>query len=406
MSWRSWDGPPEQRRLTEVAARRSGWFLRHTSLRRLANMATAVAEYVGKRDRIVAWPVVLKIDISPLCNLRCPTCVHADPGGSEALESQSFHAGQLMTIDQYRRIIDECGDKSAAVSLCYLGDPLVHPDLFRMCGIAREAGLNVHISTNLSFPLTDERIRQLVTSGLTHLSVCVDGMSQATYQLTRVGGRVDWVLSNLERICSFRREIRQAYPRVEVQYIKFRHNVDELEEARLRFREIGVDDVTEFWGSLHNYVDCDPGTYAVRGPKEKRLLPWCYWPYLFMVIKYNGDVIPCCNHRVGAQYGRTDDPRTMGNVFETSVREVWNSPQYRVLRRLVSDPGLVKSDTSLEASFCCDCPRLFDTDRGDNRRHAQQYAFEDLYEIGPNGTPVRKRHDSSAAALAPRRDGR
>ncbi len=406
MKWRSWDGPPEQRRLAEIAARRSGWFLQHTSPLRLANMAIAVAQYAGKCDRIVAWPVVLKIDISPLCNLRCPTCVHADPGGNEALESQSFHAGQLMTVDQYRRIIDECGDKSAAVSLYYLGDPLVHPDLFRMCGIAREAGLNVHISTNLSFPLTDERIAQLVRSGLTHLSVCVDGMSETTYQLTRVGGRVDYVLSNLKRICSFRREAGQVHPRIEVQYIKFQHNLNELDDARLRFQEIGVDEAVAFWGSLHNYVDCDPGTYAVRAPKRKRLLPWCYWPYLFMVIKYNGDVIPCCNHRVGAQYSSTADARTVGNVFRTSVREVWNSPEYRAVRRLVRNPGLVESDASLEASFCYDCPRLFDTDRGENLRHGQQHTFEDLYEIGPNGTPVRRRPDSSAATLVPRRDAR
>lgn len=369
-------------------------------------MAIALAEYVGKRDRIVAWPIVLRIDISPLCNLRCPTCIHADPGRNEVLESQSFHAGQLMTVDQYRRIIDECGSKSASVSLYAFGDPLVHPHLFRMCRIAREAGLNVHISTNLSFPLTDQRIERLVKSGLTHLSVCVDGMSQAVYQLTRVGGRIDWVLSNLERICSFRRATGQVHPRIEVQYIKFQHNVDELDEALMRFEEIGVDEVTTFWGSLHNYVDCDPGTYAVHGPKKERFLPWCYWPYLSMAIKYNGDVIPCCNHRVGAQYSSTADPRTVGNVFRTSVREVWNSPEYRAVRRLVCNPGLVESDASLEASFCCDCSRIFDTDQGENIRHGQQYAFEDLYEVGPNGTPVRRRHDSSAASLAARNGAR
>ena len=55
-----------------------------------------------------------------------------------------------MTVDQYQRIIDEIKGKSAAVSLYYLGDPLVHPDLDKMCRIAADAGLEVHLSARTS----------------------------------------------------------------------------------------------------------------------------------------------------------------------------------------------------------------------------------------------------------------
>lgn len=49
----------------------------------------------------------------------------------------------------------------------YAGDPLVHPDLDRMCRIAHDAGVNSHINTNFSFPLSDARIDSIVASGLT-----------------------------------------------------------------------------------------------------------------------------------------------------------------------------------------------------------------------------------------------
>ena len=77
-----------------------------------------------------------------------------------------------------------------AVSMYYLGDPLMHPDLDEMCRITSNGGLNAHISSNFSFSLTDERLRSLVLSGLTHLTVCVDGFSHETYSRTRVGGRL------------------------------------------------------------------------------------------------------------------------------------------------------------------------------------------------------------------------
>ena len=368
-------------------------------------MAIGATQFAGKREKVLAWPVALKIDISPLCNLRCTVCIHAHPNGNKTLEKQEFHRAQRMTVSQYRLIIDEIKGKSTAVSLYNLGDPLMHPDLDEMCRIAHDAGINVHISTNFSFPLKDNRIRRLVRSGLTHLTVCVDGLSQEKYQLTRVGGRIDWVLSNLRRVCLFRREYGQIYPKVEVQYIKFQHNLDEEEKAKCLFQEIGVDQVTAFWGNLHNCTDCDPGTYTVHGPKKKELLPQCFWPYFSMLIKYNGDVIPCCNYRSGMQYTGTDNPQALGNIFETSIREVWNSPKYRELRRLVSNPELIESATSLEESFCYGCPVIFDTDVRKNERSGRLYTFEELYTIGDKGTPVRTQYQKlSCPVVSPSND--
>ncbi|HAG81051.1 MAG TPA: hypothetical protein DCL61_07730, partial [Cyanobacteria bacterium UBA12227] len=207
------------------AGRRKGWLIENLSLQKLLNMGVGVLQFAFKRERMLSWPVIVKIDISPLCNLKCTFCVHAAANGDPVLEEQRFRPSQKMTLEQYRSIIDQIAGRSTAVSLYYLGDPLVHPDLEEMCRIARKAGLNVHISTNFSFLLTDERVQQLVNSGLTHLTVCVDGLDQQKYQLTRVGGRLDWVLSNLRRVCNYRREQGRIYPKVEVQYIKFQHNL-------------------------------------------------------------------------------------------------------------------------------------------------------------------------------------
>jgi MoaA/NifB/PqqE/SkfB family radical SAM enzyme len=390
---------PRAESLARSTKRRLDWFTNNLTARKLMNMRAAAEAFVLKRERLTSLPVFVRIDIAPLCNLSCTICVHADPNGNPALEKQEFHRGQWMTVEQYRRIVDEIKGRSTGVSLYYLGDPLVHPGLDEMCTIAHDAGLNVHYSTNFSFRLSDQRIRRIVTSGLTHLTVCVDGLSQEKYELTRVGGHVDLVISNLRRVCEHRAELGRRAPYVEVQYIKYQHNLDELEEARRLFLGFGVDQVYELWGGLHNYTDRDPGNYTVYGPNRNKWLPQCHWPHFFTQIKYNGDVLPCCCFRLGQQYTATGDPRCVGNVFKTSLCEVWNSVQYQQVRRLVCNPQSSKSDAALRENFCDACPRLFDTDYWEKTcRFGNDYSFEELYTIGVNGRPVRRRDVPPVAA--------
>lgn len=341
--------------------RRQAWLLRGLTPRKIANLGLGVVDYALKREKMSALPVMVKIDISPLCSLKCPACVHSDSSDNEILKRQDFKSSQKMGLDDFRKIIAEVKGRTAAVSLYYLGDPYVHPQHDEMCRIARDAGLNVHSSTHFSYGFSDERLRKIVKSGLTHLTVCVDGLTQATYGRTRIGGKIDQVLSNLKRLLDIRREMNSAYPKVEIQYLKFDHNLHELEPARKLLTQWGVDQFEEMWGITGNFTDTDPGRIAVEGPKKGKFLPMCFWPYSGMVVKWNGDAIPCCSFRHGDQYAKDGDSRAIGNVFKDGLKGVWNSEQYQAIRRSVSTPKKYDTDKKLEGNFCQGCPVLFNT---------------------------------------------
>lgn len=376
--------------LIQTTWRRRHWLFVRLRPAHVWNLLLGVWAFVRKQERVRQLPSVVKIDISPICNLRCTVCVHADPNGSDALERQKFAPGHKMSVGQFREIIDQIRGRTATVSLYTWGDPLTHPDLDEMCSIAYEAGLQVHISTNFSFSLKDDRIRSLVSSGLTHLTVCVDGLSQEKYERTRVGGRIDRVIDNLRRVVRFRRELGRDLPKVEIQYIKFQHNLDELETARTLGAEIGADQFADFWGALHNYADREPENYATLGPKPNRILPQCYWPHFSMVIKYNGDVIPCCEHRMAAQHMTGGDSRVFGNVFESGVAEIWNGHAYREARRIVSNPQVVAAEPGLRRHFCDGCFVIFNTEIKKTARWASDHAWEDVFEMDDRGRPRRK----------------
>jgi len=379
-------------RVLKDISRRHGWFLENLTAKKLANLLIAGAEFGLKREEMSAWPVMIKVDISPLCNLRCPTCVHAFPGDNSPalLKRQSFSARQRMPLENFQKIVSEVSGKTMALSLYYLGDPLIHPDLVAICRAAWRGGLNTHISTNFSFDLSDHQISELIDSGLTHLTVCVDGLTAGTYERTRVGGRLQVVLDNLERLMALRRGKQSTYPKVEVQFIKFQHNVHELESALQRFHALGVDQVTDYWGALHNYVDRSAEMYSVGAPKANKWLPQCLWPHFSMLIKWDGEVIPCCTHRHADQYAQDGDTRGVGNVFQTSIRDIWNGPEYRRLRRMAANPEKVGEDPSLREMFCDRCPALFETTIESVKRKGNTTRWEDLYVFDSKGRAVRR----------------
>ncbi len=384
------------RQVLQTTWRRRAWLFGQVSPGQLANLATATKDFVLKRETTKALPAVVKIDITPTCNLACTMCVHAAPTGDERMDDQVFKSSHRMDIDRYREIIDQVRGKALAVSLYTWGDPMTHPQLNEMARIAADANLECHISTNFSFKLSDQQIRDLVTSGLTHLTACVDGLTQEEYEKTRVGGRIDWVLDNVRRVMEVRRELGRKHPILEVQYIKFQHNVHEVEKARELLEGWGIDQFSTFWGALHNLGDIMPDRYETYGPKKNGTLPTCYWPHFSTVIKYNGDVIPCCEHRAAAQHVGQDsrldaEARTLGNIFESSLEEIWNSEDYQQVRRLVNDPERCETEPELKKTFCDGCFVCFETSiNEDSRIWGNDTAFEEVYQLDEKGKPHRK----------------
>jgi MoaA/NifB/PqqE/SkfB family radical SAM enzyme len=344
----------------------------------LPRITKAGLSMLTHRKYSTSYPLFLKIDLSPLCNIHCATCIHANipkellkkENAHELLSLQQFNSSQRMPLDHYRKIIDEVKGKTLSVVLHYLGDPYMFPDLDEASLIAYKAGMRVHVGSNFSYKFSDERINSIINSGVTDLTVCVDGLTQELYERTRVGGKIDLVLNNLERLCQRRRELQSKRPHIEVQYIRFDHNKHEETAIKEKVLAIGVDQFSTLNGYTINYVNRDPcsGIYKVRDPLQPKRFgfPNCHWPYTSMVIRYDGEVIPCCYYRLGSQYANGIKPITLGNVFDSGVKTIWNSKAYQELRKQIFDGSIMPDN-----SFCYGCDRLF------------QFECENRYFVDP-----------------------
>ena len=341
--------------------------------------------YTGAVD-VKSYPYYLCMDPCDLCQLRCPTC----PTGIEN-EGRKEAAGQrfiyrntrsMMSPELFDALLDEMGDYLFLIMFYNYGEPLLNKHLPEFIKKASARDIETEVHSNLSLPLTDQQIEAVMASGLDYLNASIDGFSQETYQIHRVGGNLDLVKRNLERLAAERKRVG-ARTIITYKMLVFRHNEHEIPAARRYCEKLGIrflygDAFIDNPAWLPSYRVNEPpyfseGDVAARvsewdkaghadyfGDHEKRpywsLFPktadagapdFCEWHYGFSVVTAGGPVAPCC-----ATSKERDD---FGTVVpgETRFADVWNNARLRKSRGAFAGKaveGLEKVD-----SVCLRC---------------------------------------------------
>ncbi len=163
-----------------------------------------------------------QIDVAGTCNLRCLSC----PRGN-------FHpqpAKGFMSPDSFARVLDKIRRDDpfvGAVALYNFGEPLLHPDLPEIIGLARAAGVRTAVSSNLNFRLD---FAPAVAAGPAWFRVSTSGWGDS-YEVTHTGGRWPLFLKNLRRLRDLRAEHAPDMD-VEVFYHIYRDRHDDFRKMR------------------------------------------------------------------------------------------------------------------------------------------------------------------------------
>jgi radical SAM protein with 4Fe4S-binding SPASM domain len=230
----------------------------------------------------------------------------------------------FMKMALYRKIIDEICNYSREVrekeiELFHFGESLLHPDYAEMIAYASRAGLKMVLSVNAP-DLKPGLAKQILDSRPHRLVISLDGVDDKTYKQIR-GKNADFSAAE-QNIDALYRLVRQADYRtdISIRMIVMKMNADKLPEFQSRFRKRGFDvDLRAFfpWGERDL---ADLGHYEKYPPN----MP-CPFPWQHLVIQWDGSVVPCCRDYNGAI--------PLGNVNETSLKEIWDSARYRLFRQ-------------------------------------------------------------------------
>jgi MoaA/NifB/PqqE/SkfB family radical SAM enzyme len=219
----------------------------------------------------------------------------------------------------------------------------------------RRSGINTYLTTNLSLPLKDERIMELIDSGISMIIVAVDGVSDETFGQQRVGGKWDLVKDNIRRLGEYKARSGRRWPHLVLQYLTFDFNAHETVAARKFAADAGFDDVHFIRGDTTPWTERRRLRLGVE-QKRARLLPHCAWPYFSMVVSSSGQVSPCCISRMDDYHRRSTVPRSMGNILEERISSIYLNSAYRSARRLSANP--TRHSKEAPGHFCEGCGDL------------------------------------------------
>ncbi|MFQ5872442.1 MAG: radical SAM/SPASM domain-containing protein [Dehalococcoidia bacterium] len=313
------------------ASHRAMLGFRYFSFKRFLNFWLIELQlYVGA-TRVRGYPYEWETDTTNICQLKCPLC-HTGLDNIRRLKG-------VMHFDTFRKTIDEIKDYVIWLSLYSWGEPLINKQIPKFISYAHQAKIATLISSNLSLPLTPEKVEAIVRSGLDVLIISMDGITQEVYEKYRVKGKLSLVLENIRLFVQKKKELGYKTPYLEWQFIVMKQNEHQMPEARRLARELGVDkivfkrvdfphgmgngELTRKWVPV-NTAGFRRDDLLDKPYNEKSGKCWRLWRSA--VVNWDGGYAPCCY--------LTDAKDDFGNVKEDSVKTIWNNAHYRTARTL------------------------------------------------------------------------
>ena len=238
----------------------------------------------------------------------------------------------------FKKIVNELIDENLGhVFLEFMcqNEPLLDEDLFQKIRYIKSkgrTGIITMVVTNGSL-FTEEKIHKLEESGLDILNFSVDALSKETYHKIRNGLDFNNVLKNIDNV------INSKYNKsLLVSFVKQRANIHEFKDFKKYWLKKGLPTLSF---TINNRSGDVPNFEKFQLQTPKKNIRYLFKLHAFKImtkccisllaefnILWNGDVILCSND--------FSKKMIMGNINDSSIKEIWNGPKYQTIRDLHS----------------------------------------------------------------------
>ena len=271
--------------------------------------------FLEKLEDCRYFPKYFTIETCNNCNAHCIMC----PKGQRGTRNI-----QLMEDRLFEKIIRELEKYNEWIEMICLnsdGEPLLDKKIAQRIRMLKEVGIkHVNISTNAQL-LTEDKIYELLESGLDDLRISLDGFTKETYEKVRVGLKYDIVKSNVENLVRIRDK--------ENSKLSIRLRMVELEEnANER------NDWIKYWNSVvseNDKVQLMPmhtWSGTIQEEEQKRIDFYadkpCVSVFSSFTINYDG-VVQLCDSDIEQRV-------ILGDVNTQTIKEVWNGEKFEKIR--------------------------------------------------------------------------
>ncbi|MDD5262350.1 MAG: putative nucleotide-diphospho-sugar transferase [Methylacidiphilales bacterium] len=296
-------------------------------------------------------PAMVRLDASTACQLKCPSCPTA---GGEV--GKSLGTG-LLRAEAFRAFVKRHPWVSQ-IELSNWGEIFLNPELPDILKHACQNGIRICIQNGANLnKAAPEALESLVRYKVRHLSCSIDGASQETYAVYRVGGDFERVIGHIRALNALKRKYRSPYPALRWQFVAFGHNEHEIEQARVMAGELNMEFFLKLsWEDLYGRPfspvrdreqirsqgglgASDRAEYEEKH-KKNYIQKACHQMWNSPQINYDGRLLGCClNH--GSDYG---------NVFQGGLERALAGEKMTRAREMLL--GLRNAEDDIPCSNC------------------------------------------------------
>ena len=306
-------------------------------------------------------PVYVKVKLCFGCNLKCAMCNH----WRETREPP-------LSIERFREVLAELAELGCRKIHFSGGEPLLRPQAPELVAHATRLGLRVTLTTNGT--LVDKDLaKRLVEAGLRGVNVSIDSPDRKLHDRIR-GERGAWKKA-AQAVKYFRRYAHKGKISIRLNTVVGRYNYLSLAPLADFAHEIGADainlipvddhcgehlaprkrDIAEYnariapllaerassLGLIEHESQAYPFGRAeidrARARRGEYAQGWyasqpCFMPWMHSLIDFNGLVYVCCMTR--------EQMPPLGDLKQSSFREIWTGAGYQAIRQLMHPPGL------------------------------------------------------------------
>lgn len=303
------------------------------SIQRVANLLP-----VSLQEYIISYqlPSKFQLEATTACNLRCALCpTHETPRGYSYLE-----------MSHLENILRSCDGKVTQVNFHILGEPLMAPNLFSLVKKCSEHGIHTHFSTNGM--LIHKNVDPIFQSGLSNISIAIDGIEQEDYEKYRMGGNFKKVIKNIQTLVEEKQSRQAKTPTIDVKTVMFSYNEDKEANVIQFLKSLGTDSFSlkrpnysyspneseksetflaqvDYENTQRKYSRLINEKLLYRNQKVCPLLKTGH-------ILSDGSVVACCVDHMGET--------AFGNLNQKDFKGIWRSQEHRHIIRSFVDKKL------------------------------------------------------------------
>jgi radical SAM protein with 4Fe4S-binding SPASM domain len=263
----------------------------------------------SKLHKIEEYPPCVQIEPTSICNFRCVMCYQSDKTFSSKSNGMMGH----MSLDLFKKIIDEIEGKVEAVTLASRGEPTLNPRIIDMIEYCKDKFLGLKINTNASL-LNEKLTHSLLGAEFNEIVFSIDSADKETFEKIRVNGKFEKVFSNLKIFY----EIRKKYYKNSSTIVKI-SGVKINSELNVKSLEKKLGDFAD----IVQLVGYTPWESSYDNSPNNLTAP-CAQLWLRMFVWWDGKVNPC-DYDYKSKLSKW-------NVNDKSISEIWRSSEYQEYR--------------------------------------------------------------------------